>query len=164
MTKKYQPKKSIVRRESEAPSWKFLLTVVGCGAVLVGGFLFAAKTHFASINYCLQNSDLKKKVADLEAEKRRLLLNREVAMAPAEIRKSARKIGLVDATALNIAAVTAPQPVVSNPLIVKTVDSRPVEKPKAVAANERDRKIEKVEKAPAASFETRERRITKTGK
>ena len=85
-------------------------------------------------------------------------------MAPAEIRKSARKIGLVDATALNIAAVTAPQPVVSNPLIVKTVDSRPVEKPKAVAANERDRKIEKVEKAPAASFETRERRITKTGK
>lgn len=172
MKKKPQPKKknnrSNVRRENEPLPWRFALVTLVCGAALVAGFFYAAKTHFAAIQYCIRNAEMKKQISELEAEKRRLALAKEVALAPAEIKKAARRLGLVDMTALNLATADAPasRPTLPatdarEPLVRKTVDSKPLDKPKVVAADIRDRKIERSEKSP--SPESRERRVSKTG-
>jgi hypothetical protein len=68
-----------------------------CGLMLVAGFFFAGRQHFSSMDYGMKNSRLRRQVDELQAEKRRLLLAREIAMSPAEIKKAARKIGLSDA-------------------------------------------------------------------
>ncbi len=171
MKRNYQPKKMSrdnVRRESEPLSWKYFLVTIASGAVLVGGFFVAARTHFASINYCIKNSELKKQLGELEAEKRRLILSKEIALAPAEIKKAARKLGLVEISAMNIETFGAPQTRTdadTRPLVIKTVDTKPVEKPRAVvAAESQERKAEKsVKQAPEAAG-SRERRVSKTGK
>lgn len=172
MKKKAQPKKttrSNVRRESEPLPWKFAIVTLVGGAALVAGFFYAAKTHFASINYCIRNAELKKQIAELESEKRRLSLAKEMALAPGELKKAARKLGLVELTAGNITAAeepatrpTVPAAASNETLVRKTVDSKPVSKEKAVAADVRDRKVERSERSPAA--DTRERRVSKTGK
>ena len=42
----------------------------------------------------MKNSRLRKQVDELEAEKRRLLLAREISLSPTEIKKSAKRAGL----------------------------------------------------------------------
>jgi hypothetical protein len=166
--KKSQPKRSNVRREAEPLPWKYCLVVLASGAVLVSGFLFAARTHFASINYCIGNAQLRKQLSELEAERRRLTLSKELAMAPAEIKKAARKLGLVDMTAMNIASVdtqTAPlTPPVTSSFVLRTVDTKPIAKPKT-GGEAGERSVVRVEKPAAATTgENRERRVSKTGK
>jgi hypothetical protein len=73
---------------------KYSVLVVICGSILVVGFFFAARQHFASIDYGIRNSKLRKQIDELEAEKRRLLLAKEVSLSPAQIRKAAQKFGL----------------------------------------------------------------------
>ena len=70
--------------------------VVVCVLMLVSGFFFAARQHFSSMDYGMKNSRLRRQVDDLEAEKRRLLFAREVSLSPAEIKKAAKKTGLID--------------------------------------------------------------------
>jgi hypothetical protein len=77
---------------------------------MILGFFFAARQHFSSIEYGIKNSRLRKQLDELEAEKRRLLLAKEVSMSPIELMKAARKIGFTQNGAVNSAA----------PLIVKT--------------------------------------------
>lgn len=67
--------------------------MLACGATLVVGFFFAARTHFASIDFSMRNSKLKKMSEELEADKRRLMLAKEIALSPAELKKAAQKIG-----------------------------------------------------------------------
>jgi len=66
-----------------------------CAVTLVCGFFFAARQHFSSMDFGMKNSRLRKQVDDLEAEKRRLLLAREISLSPAEIKKAAKKTGLM---------------------------------------------------------------------
>ena len=70
--------------------------------MLVVGFFFAARSHFSSINFGINNSKLRKQIEELEADKRRLILSKEIALSPAEIKKAAKKIGLTEMTASNI--------------------------------------------------------------
>ena len=70
--------------------WRYFLVVLVCGFVIAAGFFFAARQHFASMDYSIKNSSLKKQIEDLEAENRRLQLAREIALSPAEIRKASR--------------------------------------------------------------------------
>lgn len=91
-----------IHREREPVSWKYVLLTSFCGLILVIGFFGAARQHFASIDYGIRNSKLRKQVEELKSERRRLLLSREVALSPAEIKKSARKIGFTEMTASNI--------------------------------------------------------------
>jgi hypothetical protein len=70
----------------------FALT--GCALILLSGFFFAGRQHFASMDYGIRNSKLRKQIEDLQAEKRRLLFAKEVSLSPNEIRKAARKAGL----------------------------------------------------------------------
>jgi hypothetical protein len=44
----------------------------------------------------MKNSRLRKQIDDLQAEKRRLLLAREISLSPMEIKKAAKKAGLTD--------------------------------------------------------------------
>jgi nitrogen regulatory protein PII len=97
-------RKPQIRREREPISWKYILLTSFCGLLLVVGFFGAARQHFASINYGIENSKLKKQIEELKSEQVRLKLAREVALSPAEIKKSAKKMGFTEMTASNIQA------------------------------------------------------------
>jgi len=74
-------------------SWSFMLLVIVCACVVAAGFFFAARQHFTSMDYGIKNSKLREQLQNLETEKRRLLLAREVALSPLAIRKAASSIG-----------------------------------------------------------------------
>lgn len=84
--------------------WRYVLLIIICACLLAAGFFFAARQHFMSMDYGIRNSRLRKQVEDLESEKQRLMLAREVALSPAEIKKTARHLGFGEIT---IAAVTS---------------------------------------------------------
>lgn len=65
-----------------------------CLVIVISGFFLAARQHFASIDYGIRNSRLRKQLDDLEAEKRRLMVAREISLSPSEIKKAAKKYGL----------------------------------------------------------------------
>ena len=143
MKKRNLPKNSTrekIRREKDPIPWRYCLLTLCCGVFLVGGFFFAARSHFSSIDFGIKNSGLKKQLEDLESEKRRLTLLKEIALSPAEIKKAAKKLGLTEMTASSFETV---RPVaqeksektlaVKDPkekpkqLVEKTVDVKPVE-------------------------------------
>jgi hypothetical protein len=118
-------------RSPEPGRWRTYSMMFICGAVLVAGFFLAARQHFASMDYGMRNSRLRKQIDDLEAEKRRLLLARETSLSPLAIKKAAKKTGLIapeDAPALaQVASATKEKAVPPNaptsapkPAIVKT--------------------------------------------
>ncbi len=86
-------------------SWSFMLLVVVCACVIAAGFFFAARQHFTSMDYSIKNSKLREQLQNLETEKRRLLLAREVASSPLAIRKAAAQMGMRESveTAVQIA-------------------------------------------------------------
>ncbi len=86
--------------------WTFVLLVIICACVVGTGFFFAARQHFNSIDYGIKNSKLRDQLQNLEAEKRRLLLAREVALSPVAMRKAARGLGLREGSEM-VQAVTA---------------------------------------------------------
>jgi len=130
-----------INREKDPIPWRYCLMTLVCGVFLVGGFFFAARSHFASIDFGIRNSTLKKQLEDLESEKRRLTFLKEIAISPAEIKKAAKKLGLTEMTANNfanvaateISAVEKPEAVKksaekSKQLLEKTVLTKPVVK------------------------------------
>ena len=105
MKKRNLPKNSNrekIRREKDPIPWRYCLLTLCCGVFLVGGFFFAARSHFSSIDFGIKNSGLKKQLEDLESEKRRLTLLKEIALSPAEIKRAAKKLGLTEMTAATI--------------------------------------------------------------
>lgn len=160
-----------IQRESDPIPWKYCLLTLVCGVVLVGGFFLAARSHFVSIDLSIKNSDLKKQLQELEDEKRRLLLLKEKTMSLDEIKKAARKIGFTETTANNIenfeakekkkeASETKPE--------VKTTDKNLKDdgqkKHNPIVAENKETKSEKLVKQTVLQSETRERKVSKTGK
>ena len=126
-------KKKQTRAKATQPNrWRTYAMMFVCAAVLVSGFFFAARQHFASMDYGMRNSRLRKQIDDLEAEKRRLILARETSLSPMEIKKAAKKTGLlvsdeISATVAQVASATKekavpPTPATENakPMIVRT--------------------------------------------
>ena len=118
-------------RATEPKRWRTYSMMFVCGAVLIAGFFFAARQHFASMDYGMRNSRLRKQIDDLEAEKRRLILARETSLSPVEIKKAAKKAGFSGsdesvATVAQVAASTkekampATPATAAKPMIVKT--------------------------------------------
>ena len=70
--------------------WRIVMVVVVCGVALAAGFFFAARQHFLSMDVGFKNSKLRKQLEDLESEKRRLLLAREMSLSPVELRKASK--------------------------------------------------------------------------
>ena len=120
-----------------ARRWPTYILMLVCGLVLVSGFFLAGRQHFSSMDYGMKNSRLRKQVDELEAEKRRLLLAREVSLSPAEIKKAAKRSGMIDPASIEgevaqVASATkekaAPQAVGEiKSMIVKTAAISPVQ-------------------------------------
>lgn len=141
--------------------WRMYFVIAVCIALLVAGFFFAGQQHFSSIDFGMKNSRLRRQIEDLEAEKRRLMLVREMSLAPAEIRKAATKSGMaadadVPKQAERVSAVVkekprplAPAAPAAPPLVQKTASVTPA--PRAVPAAEQrpDRSARQVKKALA---------------
>lgn len=100
-----QNKKKTNRQGNRIP-WRYCVLTLLCGLLLITGFFFAAQQHFSSIDFSIKNSRLRRQLDELEADKRRLVLAKEIALSPAEIKKVAKKIGFTEA-ANKIAAVPA---------------------------------------------------------
>ncbi len=98
-------KKQTTRKGNRIP-WRYCVLTLVCGLLLVTGFFFAARQHFSSIDYSMKNNRLRRQLDELEADKRRLVLAKEIALSPAEIKKVAKKIGFTETTN-KIAAVPA---------------------------------------------------------
>lgn len=81
-------------RKTAASRWKLYLLMSLCSMIVVSGSFFAARQHFSSWDYSIKNSRLRKQIDDLETEKRRLILAREVATSPNEIKRVAKKLNL----------------------------------------------------------------------
>ncbi|MFL6468787.1 MAG: hypothetical protein ACJ72Z_12585 [Pyrinomonadaceae bacterium] len=74
--------------------WRLLFLTIICASIVAAGFFFAARQHFSTMEFGLKNSKLRKQVEDLEAERRRLILAKEVSLSPVEVTRNAQRIGL----------------------------------------------------------------------
>jgi hypothetical protein len=142
--KRIQPKRTSqkIHREKDPIPWRYCAVTLLCGAFLVGGFFLAARSHFSSIEFGIRNSTLRKQLQELESEKRRLMWQKETALAPSEIKKAAKKLGLTEMSAMSFASVlpsssfekpqalpaSAKAPDSTKKLVQKTVDAKPAEK------------------------------------
>lgn len=106
--RKYPTASSRVRRDREPVPWKFALAAFTFGIVLAAGFFAAARFHFQSIDFGMDNSELRNRIEELRSKNRRLKLQKEVALSPAEIKQAARKMGLSVTTVRNLEAVGRP--------------------------------------------------------
>lgn len=119
-----------VASSSRELSWSFILLIIVCTGVVAAGFFFAASQHFTSMDYGIKNSKLREQLRNLEAEKRRLLLAREVASSPLAIRKAARGLGLQQSSGEMAAIPVSNKPASQKPATVtavqtKTSDAKP---------------------------------------
>lgn len=92
-----KPQRSRISRPAKktaASRWKLYMLMSLCSMIVVSGSFFAARQHFSSWDYSIKNSRLRKQIEDLETEKRRLILAREVALSPNEIKRVAKKFSI----------------------------------------------------------------------
>ena len=97
---------SRIRRERDVVALSRLALLLFCGIVLTGGFVFAAKQHFAAVQYGYENEELRKQRQQLLEERRRLLLEKERATSPSRLEPAARKLGLKPATSGQVGIMT----------------------------------------------------------
>jgi len=71
-----------------------LALLLFCGLVLASGFVFAARQHFAAVQYGYQSEGLRRERDRLLQEQQHLLLKKEQAFAPARLESEARELGL----------------------------------------------------------------------
>lgn len=141
------------RVKSEQKRGRTYALILVCGLVVVSGFFFAGRQHFSSMDYGMKNSRLRKQINELEGEKRRLLLAREISSSPMEIKKAAKKVGFGDqsdsqpqmaqltsvtkdkAVPLTAAAATT----TDKPMVVRTVSVRAVPQAATTAVVKKDK-------------------------
>lgn len=138
-----QPRK-IKRERDPIPRRYFLITLM-CGLILVVGFFFAARQHFSSIDYGIKNSRLRKQLDELEAEKRRLMLAREIAMTPSEIKKAAKKLGLIEVVTNDAELISA---VPAAPKIERAPEAKPKQLSSTTKSEQRKSIAKSDEKTP----------------
>ena len=83
-----------IRRSRDVSALSRLALLLFCGLVLAGGFIFAAKQHFAAVQYGYQNESLRNERKRLLEENQRLALEKEQAIAPDKLGPAARRLGL----------------------------------------------------------------------
>ncbi len=90
--------------DASAFSWKYLLiTIVGAVAI-ASGLFFAATRHFSSMELGIMNAKIRNQLQELKNEKRRLELEREVAMTPNALKRTARTLGFTESAMLTKSA------------------------------------------------------------
>jgi cell division protein FtsL len=98
-----------VRRSRDVTALSRLALLLFCGAVLAGGFVFAAKQHFAAVQYGYKSESLRTERKKLIEDNQRLALEMEKASAPQKLEPKARELGLQPATAGQIAPADKPK-------------------------------------------------------
>ncbi len=83
-----------IHRERDRTATSRLLLLLSCGLVLTGGFLFAAKQHFAAIEYGYKTEELRREQAQMLREQKQLQLEKERSLSPSQLEPAARAIGL----------------------------------------------------------------------
>ncbi len=96
-----------VRRTRDVTALSRLSLLLFCGFVLAGGFVFAAKQHFAAVQYGYQNESLRSERKKLVEEQQLLALEKEQAIKPERLEAAARRLGLKPATPGQIASLDA---------------------------------------------------------
>ena len=87
-------KNSLVHRERDRGLLNRLAALLLCGLILASGFLYAARQHFAALEFGYQSEGLRRDRQKLLEDQRRLLLEREEAASPARLERAARQIGM----------------------------------------------------------------------
>ena len=98
-----------VRRARDVTALSRLALLLFSGLILAGGFVFAAKQHFAAVQYGYQSEDLRAERRRLLDENQRLSLEKERASAPDKLEPAARRLGLKPATPGQIGNVNLPR-------------------------------------------------------
>jgi len=88
-----------IRRSRDAGALSRLALLLFCGAVLAGGFVFAAKQHFAAVQSGYESETLRTERKKLIEDNQRLALEMETSLAPQKLEPKARELGLQPATA-----------------------------------------------------------------
>lgn len=148
-----------IKRERDPIPWRYCILTLICGLVLVGGFFFAARQHFSSMDYGIKNSKLKKQKEDLEDTQRQLVLAKEKALLPEEIKKAAKKLGFTEMTAANIQTLYTGS---EKPKAEKISDTKPTNVNPAVKSKTDEKKPEKESKPEKKSVDLRERKVRET--
>lgn len=133
MRKRYPNNKSVSRGAAfrvEPLPWRHRFLIIICAVILAAGFFLAARQHFMSMELGIINSNMRKQLDNLEAEKRRLLLAREVAYSPNEITRAAIKIGFravsTEPTGPEVTEVGINPPSETRTDITRVVSERPI--------------------------------------
>ena len=83
-----------VYRERNCESSVRLFVLLSCGVLLAGGFAYAARQHFTTVQYGYRSEELREQRTRLLEEQRRLLLAFEEAASPARLERAAREAGM----------------------------------------------------------------------
>ncbi len=97
-----------VRRARDVTALSRLALLLFSGLILAGGFVLAAKQHFAAVQFGYQSEDLRTERKRLLEENQRLALEKERALAPDKLEPAARRLGLKPATPGQIGNVNRP--------------------------------------------------------
>ncbi|HQZ82543.1 MAG TPA: hypothetical protein PLR83_04935 [Pyrinomonadaceae bacterium] len=103
--------RSTSRNRAKAGShFRVYATMALAGAIVVSGFFLAATQHFSFWDFSIKNSRLRRQIDELQTEKRRLLVAREVSLSPGEIKKAAEKASLLTTADTAVVAQTISKP------------------------------------------------------
>lgn len=103
MQERAQPKiKNQVHQERDGRVWWACVVGVIGGILVAAGFAYAAHQHFTALESGAKNVELRKQREQLKNERKRLMLERETALSPEHLEKSALKIGLQSLNAKQI--------------------------------------------------------------
>ena len=85
---------AVIHRDRDGRALSRLALLLFCGLVLASGFLFAARQHFAAVQYGYKTESLRNERAKLLEERQHLLLKKEQAYAPARLQSEGLGLGL----------------------------------------------------------------------
>jgi cell division protein FtsL len=94
---------SKIRRERDPRALSRLALLLFSALVLAGGFVFAARQHFAAVQHGYDSEALRKEREQLLREEQQLLLEKERASSPARLESAARQLGLKPLSAGQVA-------------------------------------------------------------
>jgi len=83
-----------IRHDRDGRALTRLALVLVCGLVLASGFVFAARQHFAAVQFGYQSESLRLERARLVEEQQYLLLQKQQAYAPARLQSEGIGLGL----------------------------------------------------------------------
>jgi len=83
-----------VQRDRDGRALSRLALLLFCGLVLASGFVFAARQHFAAVQYGYQSESLRQQRVKLMEEQQYLQLQKQQAYAPARLQSEGIGLGL----------------------------------------------------------------------